>query len=153
MWGKKNYHGDGWTLKEAPRESPSLKVSEPSLGKALCNLLQCNLLDWGGQTGDFCGSLPTFISLLFFSHSLIPSKFSALISTKFLNPVRPFPRFIFKLCFSCFPFPFFISLPTALPRWHSALLYILTWEQILSWEECKSSSGMFFTNLQFFWPV
>lgn len=59
---KKNYHGDGWTLKEGPRESSSLKVSEPK-GNALCNLLQCNLLDSGGQTGDFCGSLPAFIGL------------------------------------------------------------------------------------------
>lgn len=55
VWGKNVYHGDGWTLKQAPRESPSLKVSEPSLGKALCNLLQWNLLDSGGQTETFGG--------------------------------------------------------------------------------------------------
>lgn len=39
---KKIYHEDGWALKQAHREaveSSSLKVSEPSLGKALYDLL------------------------------------------------------------------------------------------------------------------
>lgn len=138
MWGKRNYHGDSLTLKEAPRESSSsLKVSEPSLGKALCYLLQCNLLDSGGQTRDLWVFLPTFIGLWFFSHSFIPTEVNALLATKFLSPVRPLLRFIFKFCFSCFPFPYVISLPTALSRWHSALLYTLTWEQILSRQELQ----------------
>lgn len=87
--------------------------------------------------GDFWGSLATFIGLWFFSHSFIPTEVNALLATKFLSPVRPLLRFIFKLYFSCFPFPFIISLPTALSRWHSALLYILTSDWILSRQEMQ----------------
>ena len=60
------YHGDCWTLEQALREaveSPSLKVSKHSVGKALSNLLQWDLLDSGGQTGDLRGSPPTSMGL------------------------------------------------------------------------------------------
>lgn len=132
----KVYHGDGWTLKQAPRKTSSLKVSELSLGKALCNLLQWNLLDSRGQTETFEGPLQPSLDW-FFSHSFIPTEVNAALATKFLSPVRPLLRFIFKLYFSCFPFPFIISLPTALSRWHSALLYILTSDWILSRQEMQ----------------
>lgn len=63
---KSFYHRDGSTLEQAPAdavESPALKVSKPSLGKALSDLLQWDLLDSGGQTGGLWGSLPTSMGL------------------------------------------------------------------------------------------